>query len=450
MAFPYTAPSQTDPDHFLLLKIAAALYEIQAGGGGGSGDMTKAVYDPANVAEQLVGLTAIQTLTNKTIDGLNNTLTNIPAAGNNQEVQFNNAGVLGASSLLTFNGGVLNVGGVGGVGEVDLASDGVSQPHVGMANVAGGSVNLQPGTDLASGTITVPIVTGTMVVDSATQTLSNKTLVAPALGTPVSGTLTNCTGLPAAGVVGTAAILGANTFTRLQTITQGTANEGVLASTGYSLTGANTQSLISLAGTLNTTGSPYVIYSDITNTASGANTRLIRLDVGGAHRFSVATDGEVRYSSDNHGFASYGAAEAVYRVGGTDILLVRNGGATLTLLGDHVLNFNGSGSCLMVSDATSHAIAMRSGANAQSFRVYGTFTDASNYVRASLNSTSTLVTLAAETAGTGADDVDIDIATAGTGLVNFATQSATVETVVSDATVQIKIGGTTYKVCLKT
>lgn len=33
----------------------------------GAGDMTTAVYDPANIAEQLVGLTANQTLTNKTL-----------------------------------------------------------------------------------------------------------------------------------------------------------------------------------------------------------------------------------------------------------------------------------------------------------------------------------------------------------------------------------------------
>lgn len=33
----------------------------------GSGDMTKAVYDPANISQQLVGLTAVQTLTNKTL-----------------------------------------------------------------------------------------------------------------------------------------------------------------------------------------------------------------------------------------------------------------------------------------------------------------------------------------------------------------------------------------------
>ena len=36
-------------------------------GGGGSGDMTKAVYDPASINEQLVGLIASQTLTNKTL-----------------------------------------------------------------------------------------------------------------------------------------------------------------------------------------------------------------------------------------------------------------------------------------------------------------------------------------------------------------------------------------------
>ena len=41
------------------------------------GDMTKAVYDPAAVNEQLLGLTATQTPTNKSIDGDNNTITNI-------------------------------------------------------------------------------------------------------------------------------------------------------------------------------------------------------------------------------------------------------------------------------------------------------------------------------------------------------------------------------------
>jgi hypothetical protein len=47
---------------------------------------------------------------------------------------------------------------------------------------------------------------------------TSPTLVTPVLGTPASGTLTNTTGLPPAGVVGTAAILGANTFTGTQNL----------------------------------------------------------------------------------------------------------------------------------------------------------------------------------------------------------------------------------------
>jgi len=48
-----------------------------------SGDMTKAVYDPANIAQQVVGTTATQTLTNKTISGFGNTIVNIQGSSLN-------------------------------------------------------------------------------------------------------------------------------------------------------------------------------------------------------------------------------------------------------------------------------------------------------------------------------------------------------------------------------
>jgi hypothetical protein len=62
-------------------------------------------------------------------------------------------------------------------------------------------------------------------------------------------------------------------------------------------------------------------------------------------------------------------------------------------------------------------LAQRRTTNSQTFRVYGTFTDASNHVRAALSSTSTAVTLAAETAGTGADDIPLNLTAAGIGTI---------------------------------
>lgn len=65
-------------------------------------------------------------------------------------------------------------------------------------------------------------------------------------------------------------------------------------------------------------------------------------------------------------------------------------------------------------------LAQRRSTNAQTFKLYGTFTDASNYTRAVLKDDGAgTVTLAAETAGTGADDIDIDLTPAGTGGVNI-------------------------------
>jgi hypothetical protein len=61
----------------------------------------------------------------------------------------------------------------------------------------------------------------------------------------------------------------------------GGANTSVLTSTGYSLTGANAQNMIDLAGTWNTSGNPVALQIAITNTASGAAAKFVSL-LGGA------------------------------------------------------------------------------------------------------------------------------------------------------------------------
>lgn len=76
--YPNFTVTNTSPDQVVSLAAGTNVtitgtypnFTIAATGGGGSGDMTKAVYDPANIAEQLVGITATQTLTNKTTTSL--------------------------------------------------------------------------------------------------------------------------------------------------------------------------------------------------------------------------------------------------------------------------------------------------------------------------------------------------------------------------------------------
>ena len=70
---------------------------------------------------------------------------------------------------------------------------------------------------------------------------TSPTFVTPALGTPASGTATNLTGLPPAGVVGTAAILGANTFTALQTEAAGA---DIASATATDLTAATGNTVV--------------------------------------------------------------------------------------------------------------------------------------------------------------------------------------------------------------
>ena len=113
------------------------------------------------------------------------------------------------------------------------------------------------------------------------------------LSTPSAGDLVNCTGLPAAGVVGTAAVLGANTFVNTQTITQANTNASILVSTGYSLTGNDYSSMIDLTGHWNTGGSPTAILLKMYDTASNPNSLLMDLQCNNASRFSVCKDGTV-------------------------------------------------------------------------------------------------------------------------------------------------------------
>lgn len=233
------------------------------------------------------------------------------------------------------------------------------------------------------------------------------------------------------------------------------ANQVPLQVAGYSLTGSNASSLIDVAGTWNTTGTPTLIKANVTNTASNAASLLLDLQVGGTSQLSVARDGKlVLVNSQNYltnsggwleisgsnGIYIFSTANAAFRTSGFSV----SSSATISFTSGNAI---GTADTILARDAA-NALALRNGTNAQTYRVYGTFTDSSNYVRAALSASTSSITLAGETAGTGADDIDVIFTPAGTGRVRFGTHSAVgAETVTGFITIKDS-GGTERKLAV--
>jgi len=133
---------------------------------------------------------------------------------------------------------------------------------------------------------------------------------------------------------------------------------------------------------------------------SGAEVLGFRCDT--SNNIGVFTRGAQPYSSYMFG----SAARPIFKLGA----------AFSIAWGTNDVAVQANEDLIILRDAAD-TLAQRRTTNAQTFRCYGTYTDASNYVRASLSSTSTAVTLAAETAGTGADNIPLNLTAAGTGTV---------------------------------
>lgn len=220
-----------------------------------------------------------------------------------------------------------------------------------------------------------------------------------------------------------------------------------LGITGATVTTSNP--ILDISQTWNGSGVDFVgTRISITNTASATRSVVFRAQVGGTPVFDVRTDNSIcignSFSGNQWGITAGNGIRATQfssgspspssfisndlRAGGSATSGQFNAylGATtgLILLSSGVMGFSntsnndlrGTQDTVFTRDAAGN-MAQRNGTNAQTFRIYGTFTNASDFVRGSIAATSTTVTIAAQSAGTGAANVPLVLSPAGTSQV---------------------------------
>jgi hypothetical protein len=146
---------------------------------------------------------------------------------------------------------------------------------------------------------------------------------------------------------------------------------------------------------------------NITNTNSAAGSPLLDLQVGGSSKFQVGLDGSFDAGAGlgAGGGRSY-VADLTIISGGTAYARF-SGGVGMTLGQSVALGFAAgspsSGGDAFIRLEASNILAQSNGTAAQTFRVYNTYTDASNYERGVLswNITGNTLVLTTENAGTG-------------------------------------------------
>jgi hypothetical protein len=171
------------------------------------------------------------------------------------------------------------------------------------------------------------------------------------------------------------------------------------------------QTLDNLTYTWNASGTTFTgIKFNVTDTASAAGSLLMDLQRNGTSVFSLA---------------SQSATIRTYIFAGYKRFLVT--GSSIFELDENGIYTNGglgfatglSSADLRLSRDAAQTLAQRNGTNAQTFRLYNTFTDASNYERGKIEWASNVLRIGTEKAGTGTAR-NVAIQTDGTTRATFS------------------------------
>jgi hypothetical protein len=146
-----------------------------------------------------------------------------------------------------------------------------------------------------------------------------------------------------------------------------------------------------------------------TNSASGS--LLLDLQVGGTTQFSVTKAGRTKVGNVIDIGASLLSWESPYL-------------RTYSPFSCTVLDIGALSDTILLRDGAANTLALRNGTNAQTFNVYNTYTDTSNYSRLRLQTGSGFVQINAEGAGTGLQNSLYFNAgsTSNNGIISFRTK----------------------------
>ena len=210
--------------------------------------------------------------------------------------------------------------------------------------------------------------------------------------------------------------------------------------TGGTVTTSNP--LLDMTQTWNDAGVTFTsLKLNVTDTASGANSLLLDLQVGGTAKAQILKDGRVSsrkgyvYAkpqffdgsiSEGAGFQIGNASSCHIYGNNTATFSVEDGTNGIRIAGNLSLGFvnghaiQGASDVRLYRDAA-YTLAQRVGTNAQTFNIYNTYTDGSNYERGFLKWDTNVLEIGTEALGTGTQrNVKIDV---GTGSVTFAVGS---------------------------
>ena len=196
--------------------------------------------------------------------------------------------------------------------------------------------------------------------------------------------------------------------------------------TGQSLTGTQATSLVDLATTwLSTTGNPTAIKLNVTNTGSGASSNLMDLQIDGISKVRTSKGAELKLASGG----SFALTQNGSGITGNRCILLYDAGIPTIATGGRIawsasaIDAGGGIDTYLERDAAG-ILAQRNGTNAQAFRVYDSYTDASNFCRANLSFNSNRFELSISSLGTGSTTRGFDIGTNGTGDITFFTSGS--------------------------